>query len=214
MELQPEVPEVMAAQAWILYARGQYDEALAIIRNVIARKRDCEGAQYLMLRTYFASGRYQEVAQASEEAIEAAGTDYNVYVPIINALTALGKTEAVANVRQRVTQALESHLRQVPEDARARILLASYYAEVDRGDDAIREANLATLLRPNEAVVHYNAACVFCKLHRRAEALEAIGKAWRAGFKDPDWARRDPDLALLHGDPEFDKLYPPGELTG
>ena len=40
------------------------------------------------------------------------------------------------------------------------------------------------------------------------EALAAIRKAWEAGFRDPDWARRDPDLALLHGDPEFDRLYP------
>jgi hypothetical protein len=22
------------------------------------------------------------------------------------------------------------------------------------------------------------------------------------------WARRDPDLSLLHGDPEFERLYP------
>jgi len=212
--LQPEVPEVMAAQAWILYARGEYEDALAIIRNVIARKRDCEGAYYLLLRTYFASGRYQEVVQIAEEAIEASGTDYNVYVPIVNALTALGKSEALANVRQRVILALEAHLREVPEDARARILLASWYSELGRADDAMREANLAMLLRPNEAVVHYNAACVFCKLNRPTEGMDALAKAWRAGFKDPDWARRDPDLAVLHGNPEFEKLYPPTKGTG
>ena len=54
----------------------------------------------------------------------------------------------------------------------------------------------------------YNAACAFCQLGRKAEAMEALKKAWDAGFSDADWARRDPDLALLHGDPEFEKLYP------
>lgn len=206
--LEPEVPEVMAAQAWILYAKGEYDDAIAIIRNVIARKRDCEGAYYLLLRALFASGKYQEVANLGEVAIESSGTDYNVYVPILNSLAALGKQEALKNTRQRVTLALESHLREVPEDARARILLSSYYAEVNRADDAIREANLAMLLRPNEATVHYNAACTFCKLGRSAEALEALTKAWRAGFRDADWARRDPDLNPLHDNPEFEKLYP------
>ena len=45
-------------------------------------------------------------------------------------------------------------------------------------------------------------------MNKKAEALDALSKAWRNGFKDADWARRDPDLAILRGDPEFEKLYP------
>jgi len=208
MELQPDVPEVMVAQAWILYAKGQYDEMTAIVRNVIAHKRDCEGAYYLLLRGLYASGKYQDVANVADEAIESSGTDYNVYVPIMNSLGALGKQEALKNIRHRAIQALEGHLRQVPEDARARILLAAFYAEEGRQEDAVREANLAMLLRPNEAMVHYNAACTFCSLNKKDEALDALNKAWRNGFKDADWARRDPSLTILRGDPEFEKLYP------
>jgi serine/threonine protein kinase/tetratricopeptide (TPR) repeat protein len=208
MALQPDVPEVMVAQAWILYAKGQYDEMTAIVRNVIARKRECEGAYYLLLRGLYASGRYQEVAAVAEEAIESSGTDYNVYVPIMNSLGALGKHEALRNIRQRGIQVFEAQLREVPEDARARILLAGYYADEKRYDDAVREANLAMLLRPNEAMVLYNAACAFCSMEKKKEALDALTKAWRSGFKDADWARRDPSLALLHGEPEFEELYP------
>ena|SRR5713226_1758761 len=47
-----------------------------------------------------------------------------------------------------------------------------------------------------------------CLLKRKLEAIEALRKAWDAGFRDADWARRDPDLALLHGDPDFEGLYP------
>jgi tetratricopeptide (TPR) repeat protein len=208
MSLQPDVPEVMVAQAWILYAKGQYDEMIAIVRNVIARKRDCEGAYYLLLRGLYASGKYQEVANVADEAIESSGTDYNVYVPIMNSLGALAKDEALRNIRHRAIQAMEGHLRQVPEDARARVLLASYYATEARHEDAVREANLAMLLRPNEAMVHYNVACTFCSMNKKAEAIDALNKAWRNGFKDANWARRDPDLTILHGDPEFEKLYP------
>ena len=209
MTLQPDVPEVMVAQAWILYARGQYEEMVAIVRSVIARKPDCEGAYYLLLRGLYASGKYQEVANVAEQAIEASGTDYNVYVPIMNSLGALGKTEAKKNVRERLIQAMEKHVREIPEDARARVLLGAYYAEEGREDDAIRETNLAMLLRPNEAMVLYNASCTFCTLKRKGEALDALTKAWRAGFRDSDWVRRDPDLALIHNEPEFEKMYPP-----
>jgi Flp pilus assembly protein TadD len=96
----------------------------------------------------------------------------------------------------------------VPEDARARVLLAGSYAEMDRTDDALREANLAMALRPNEATVLYNLACTYCALKRKAEALDALRKAWQAGFREADWARRDPDLALIHDEPEFQQLYP------
>ena len=206
--LRPDLPEVQVAQAWILYANGKYDEAIAVVQKAIDRKRDCEGAYYILGRTLFASGRYQEVANIVDAAVEASGDDYNVYVPIMNALGALGKEEALRNFRQRRVSALERHLNQVPEDARARILLAGDYAEMNRLEEAVRETNLAITLRPNEATVLYNAACAFCSMKRKPEALEALRKAWEAGFKDSDWARRDPDLELLHGDLEFEQLYP------
>ena len=206
--LAPDIPEVLISQGWILYAGGKYDDAVRLTRAAISRKRDCEGAYYLLLRALFASGKYDEVASLAEEAIEAAGSDYNVYIPIMNALGALGREEAKHDVRQRLLQAFEEHLRDVPEDARARILRAGMYAQEGRVDDSVREANLAMVLRPDEATVLYNAACTFSALHKKPEAIDALRKAWDAGFKDADWTRRDPDLAPLHGDPEFEKLYP------
>jgi non-specific serine/threonine protein kinase len=206
--LRPDLPEVQVAQAWILYANGKYDEAVAVVQKAIERKRDSEGAYYILMRTLFSAGRYQEVANLADAATEASGDDYNVYVPIMNSLGALGKEDARRNMRQRFITALERHLKQVPEDARARILLAGNYAEMNRVDEAVRETNLAITLRPNEATVLYNAACTFCSMKKKREALEALRKAWEAGFKDADWARRDPDLELLHGDLEFERLYP------
>jgi hypothetical protein len=49
---------------------------------------------------------------------------------------------------------------------------------------------------------------VVCALQKKPEALIAIRKAWDAGYRDATWTRQDPDLALLHGDPEFERLYP------
>ena len=207
-ELGGYSPEIQVAEAWVLYAAGGVDDAIQRIRQVIERKPDCEGAYYLLGRALFSAGRFQEVASMAEAAIAAAGEDYNVYVPIYNAYGALGKKEACESVRQREMQALEKHLRTVPEDARARVLLAADYASLQRAEDAMREMNLAMALRSNETTVLYNAACVYCELGRKPEALEALRRAAEAGFRDSDWARRDPDLTLLHGDPEFETLYP------
>jgi serine/threonine protein kinase/tetratricopeptide (TPR) repeat protein len=206
--LRWELPEVQVSQAWVLYATELHDEAVRMVRKAIERKKDCEGAYYLLCRALFSAGRYQEVLDVMEAGLEASGEDYNIYVPLANSLGALGKREAYMNLLQRRLTALENHLKQVPEDARARILLGTDYAELGREEDALKELNLAVTLRAGEASILYNAACLYSTLKRKEAAMDSLKKAWEAGFRDASHARRDPDLALLHDDPEFDRMYP------
>ena len=214
VNLRWDLPDVQVSQAWVLYATDLHDEAVRMVRKAIERKRDCEGAFYLLCRALFSAGRFQEVVDIMETALEASGEDYNVYVPIANSLGALGKREAYLNPLQRRKSALENHLKHVPEDARARILLGSDYAEIGREEDALRELNLAMTLRANEASILYNAACLYAMLKRKAEALDALKKAWTAGFRDVSHARRDPDLTILHGEPDFEQMYPEKDMAG
>ena len=214
VNLRWDLPDVQVSQAWVLYATDLHDEAVRMVRKAIERKRDCEGAFYLLCRALFSAGRFQEVVDIMETALEASGEDYNVYVPIANSLGALGKREAYLNLLQRRKSALENHLKHVPEDARARILLGSDYAEIGREEDALRELNLAMTLRANEASILYNAACLYAMLKRKAEALDALKKAWTAGFRDVSHARRDPDLTILHGEPDFEQMYPEKDMAG
>jgi serine/threonine protein kinase len=211
--LRWDLSEVQVSQAWVLYAAELHDEAVRMVKKAIERKRDCEGAYYLLCRSLFAAGRYQEVVDVVEAAIEASGEDYNVYVPILNSLGAMGKEEAKRNMSQRRMAALENHLKQVPEDARARVLVAGDYADMGRAEDALQQLNMALTLRANEPSILYNAACTYCGLQRNTEAMDALRKAWEAGFRDSVWARRDPDLAALHGDPEFQRLYPEASVS-
>ena len=212
--LRPDLPEALVAQGWIFYANGRFDDAAAVARRAIGLKRDCEGGFYLLGRALFSAGRYQEVVDVAETAVEASGDDYNVYIPITNSMGALGKEEAQRNWRQRQAAAVEQHLHLVPEDARGRMLLANSYATLSRPEDAIRETNFAIALRPNDPNVLYNAACMFCQLGKKVDALKAIRKSWEAGYTDAAWARRDPDLNLLHGDPEFERLFPANPELG
>jgi hypothetical protein len=92
---------------------------------------------------------------------------------------------------------------------RARNLIAIRYAFLGKTEDAIREMKMAVAFRPNDPSVLYNAACLYGILGNRLETLAMLAKCKGAGFLDANWIRRDPDLASLHGDPEFDRLYPP-----
>src|SRR3989442_7766232 len=107
--LRPDLPEVQVAQAWILYANGKYDEAVAVVRKAIDRKRDCEGAYYILGRTLFSFRRYQEVANIVDAAVEASGDDYNIYGSIMNALRAFGEGEDPRQLRQQRVSSLGRH---------------------------------------------------------------------------------------------------------
>jgi len=206
--LGKDAPEVLVAEAWILYMKEEYDASEKKVRLAIARKPDTESAYYLLGRSMFAAGRYHEIVADMDAAIANSGENYNVWVPIINALGALAKTDALRIAREQRTQVLEAHLAKVPEDARARVLLATDYGAMGRIDEAAREANLAMSLRPNDALVLYNVACAYCGLFKKDEALNALRKAWENGFRDSDWARRDPELSALHEEPEFHRMFP------
>jgi TolB-like protein len=106
--LRWDLPEVQVSQAWVLYATELHDESVRMVQKAIERKQDCEGAYYLLCRALFSAGRYQEVCDLAETALEASGEDYNVYVPIMNSLGALGKEEIRRNILQRRVAALEN----------------------------------------------------------------------------------------------------------
>jgi Flp pilus assembly protein TadD len=88
------------------------------------------------------------------------------------------------------------------------VLLAARFAEQGRVEEAKREAEMAMILRPDDTMILYNTACVFAAMKDADGALNAIKKAWEAGYRDPVWTRQDPDLEILHGNPEFERLYP------
>ena len=209
LALDPQLPETLAARAWLHYAQKKHDEAIKYAQRAIERKPDCEGAYEVLGRAFFASGRFQEAAELAERAIQANADDYNVYIPFINALERSGQAEHARRLREDHIHLMEKQLEQVPEDVRARILLASSYAHVGREKDAVRHLQTAVALRRNDANVLYNAACTYGVLQEKAKALDLFKQAIEAGYARANWAMRDPDLACLHGDPEFQRLCGP-----
>ncbi len=206
MALAPDLPEVMVARARLFYAQKKYDEAEMMARRAIERKIDCDGSWNILGRALLSQSKFEEGAALTERAIEANGDDYNTYVPYSACLERLGRKKESENVRNRMNAVLRQQLELVPEDVRARILLASNLAALGDGDEAVRHLQTAVALRPNDGNTLYNAACTYGLLRRKAEALETLKKAIKAGYGNLNWAARDADLDCLHDDPEFRQL--------
>ncbi|HKI86254.1 MAG TPA: protein kinase, partial [Thermoanaerobaculia bacterium] len=204
--LEPDLPEAHVAQARILYAKGEFAEAAEAARAAIGLKPDCESSWDLLGRALFASDRWQEAASLVERAIAANGDDYNVYVPYANALQALGREEELRDLERRHRAALERQLEWVPDDSRARMLLAGSYAALGQRDDALRELERVLSLGTTDSHTIFNAACTYGTLNMKKEAMATLKQAIQAGYAEWDHLARDPDLSCLHEDPEFKRL--------
>lgn len=205
--LAPESPEVLVAQARISYAQKKFEETTRLAQRAIERKRDCEGAWNILGRAYFASGRFEEAAVLTGQALEANGDDYNTYVPYSRALERLGRKKEADHLHYQFIKVLRQQLELVPEDVRARILLATQLAPLEEyADEAVRHLQTAVALRPGDPSTLYNAACTYGLLGKKAEALETVMKCFAAGYSNREWAANDTDLDCLHDEPEFRKL--------
>ena len=102
---------------------------------------------------------------------------------------------------------LRQQLELVPEDVRARILLATSLAHFGgEAEESIRHLQTAVALRPGDSNTLYNAACTYGILGKKTEALDTLKKAFAAGYGNAHWAAKDADLACLHDNPEFRRL--------
>ena len=205
-ELDPQLPEALAARARIYHAQQKYDDAIQYARMAIERKSDCESAWDILGRALFSSDRWDEAISLMDRALAAAGDDYNVFIPYVNALSAGGDPARASALRERQAAVLEQHLDLVPEDVRARILLATSYAYLGKHSNARDHLERAVAMRPNDPNVLYNAACSYGLMQMKNEALMMLAKSAETGFSDFEWASRDPDLASLHDEPEFKRV--------
>jgi serine/threonine protein kinase/tetratricopeptide (TPR) repeat protein len=206
LELEPQLPDALVARARILFAQKKYAESIALVKQAIERQPNCPGTYSVLLRCYFNSDRWQDVAELTEQAIEANGDDYNMYVALVMSLERLGRHEVANSIRERHGRILEQHLEEVPEDVRARILLASNQAALHDETSCIRNLEIAVSLRPRDSNVLYNGACTYALLGRKPEALEMLRRAIAAGYQNIDWLTRDPDFTPLRDDPEFQQI--------
>ena len=154
-----------------------------------------------------------ERLEGVEERLESFGaTDRQLRGVRSMRATALVSLAVNANVKLRDPAKALGYYEQAYElrqDDFMRVLLACYRARGGRGDEA---RALLREIRPTQQV-YYNMACTYALLGETARALDFLEREFeenqgsRAALeRQREWAREDPDLASLRGDPRFQDL--------
>jgi len=180
---------------------GRYDEAIQAYQQAIALDPKFAAPWYGLGNVYRTQDRYDEAIQAYQQAI---ALDPKFAYP----WNGLGVIYAVRGEWEQALEAFRRAVELAPEDGAYHTSIAGALRALGREAEAQEEIARARPLMEKET--EYNRACFAAICGEKEEALRLLEIALQKRQVSREWARRDPDLRSLHGDPRFEELVGAG----
>jgi tetratricopeptide (TPR) repeat protein len=114
-------------------------------------------------------------------------------------------TEAEAAYHRRLA-VIKRHLDLNPDDARAIYLGANALVELGQEEEGLEWARRSLMIDPENPLLLYNIACVFCKSGKHEDAIDYLENSFEHGYASKAWAETDPDFEPIREHPRFQRL--------
>lgn len=101
---------------------------------------------------------------------------------------------------------MEGVVRRDPSYVEALQILGDDYTRRGRFSDGLTVDEKLARLRPRDSLVQYNLACSYSLTDRVGDALVALERALRLGYRDFKWLDQDPDLHKVRQHPLYQKI--------
>jgi len=161
---------------------------------------------YYYARHCFARGQMAKSLNLYEAAMRVAPHDYQAPLLAAQIYADLGRPDEAEAARRRGVKCAEEQMKVNPEDVRAIYMAANGLAALNERDRSRQYLERALLLRPTDAMMLYNAGCIYALLDLCEEALDCLDRAARNGLTQRGWYEHDSNLAPLRGHPRFQAL--------
>jgi predicted Zn-dependent protease len=100
----------------------------------------------------------------------------------------------------------ESLLRRDTKNVEVIEILGELYTRSKRYSEGLKLDRKLVRLKPENPTAHYNLACSYALLERRAEAVQSLKDAIERGYNDFNWMMQDQDLNGLHNYTKFKQI--------
>lgn len=198
--------DAYAALALSYYYRNRYEDAISAGNRAIELSPDNFLPYWFVGRVYFSMGMYEEAEKSLEKSLSMESNFYTTYNDLILTYQALGRSEDATKMINRLLEFIPTYILKYPDDARAHIIYSCYLAEAGRIDEARVAVAKALAISPDDPLMLYNSACTYSVLGDIKEAVDALKRAFDAGYKYADWIKRDSTLDPIRSDPGYIEL--------
>jgi TolB-like protein/Tfp pilus assembly protein PilF len=206
LALAPDLADAHASRGLALMLGGDLPEAEGHLRRAIELDPSLYDPHYVYGRLCFTVGRVEEAAAHYRDACAIVPEAYDAWYLLGMCHRRLKQLARARATSFECIEAVKRRVRSHPDDTRAWTMGASVLAEMGEPEKADKWVARALAIDPDESIIRYNAACVYVSIGRTDQALECLEASLRLGGLEKGWARNDPDLDPLRGDPRFERL--------
>ena len=206
IELDPLLAEGYVAYGWVLSLTERLEEAEAAFDKAIDLDPKLFEARFLYGRVSFAQGKLEKAARLYEEANRRRPEDFQSLLLAGQVYDDLGEDVRSREMRWRGVLLAEKHLELNPHDTRALSLGANGLVALGERKKGLQWIEKALQLESDDAMLFYNAACIYALTDMPAKALDLLERSIEAGITHRDWLENDSNLDPLREEPRFKEL--------
>ncbi len=208
LALDASLAEAHAVKARVLADTGRHDEAAAEID--IALDLDPESYEVNRWAGYlsYRQQRLEDAIRYFEKATALMESDLNSAAMLISSYNAVGNAQGTLRAARLTLARSEKVLAQDPNNGTVLGYSAYAHAALGEAERAKERMNRAMLIDPDNWNMRYNFSCVLIIYLKEIDAaLDLLGPVFdKATVGILNYAKGDPDLAVLHDHPRFQAM--------
>ncbi len=198
--------DAYSALALAYFYKKSNEEAFTAGQKAIELDPQNFNGYWILGRIYHSTDRDKEAIPLLKKVVELSPDFFSAYMDLQIAYDRLDDKESSKKILNESLNVYPRYFMQHPDDARAHLYYANTLVRVGKIEEAKKEATKAVELNPSDPLMQYNVACFYSLLNDKKTAVEAIKNAFKAGYADYEWTKRDSDLDNIRQEPEFIEL--------
>jgi len=199
IELAPDYAESHMAKGYALLASKQYAAAEAEFFEAIERKPELSIAYHYLARSAYHQGELDKALKYFNKSTDLNPDDYESPLLAVPIYEKSNDQENALRMAKIGLERVKRYLEDYPNNQRAYYLGTSALAKLGENELAIKWAERAYQIAPNDVATRYNLACFYANIGDNEKALDFLENS----ITSRSWIENDPDLEPLHGHPRF-----------
>jgi TolB-like protein/Tfp pilus assembly protein PilF len=206
VKLNPALAEAFVSRGMVLSLSKKYEESEEAFKKAVELGPTLFEAYYQYGRMSLVTGKIDQAARLMISANSVRKEDYQSLCLAGQYYEDLGDLVKSIEIRQRGVMIAEKHLKINPGDTRALYMGANSLIALGEREKGLDWLNRALTLDPDDAMLLYNAGCIYSMCDMPEEALNCLEKSANSGLTQKDWYLHDSDLDPLREMDRFKKI--------